>query len=212
MPCPHYKLSAVSRGSTRKGQVRPAKLGGSAAGRLQYITRGGPYAARSDEVLACGFAGPDLGDWTQVDRREIRRDAIVAREIIAAIPHTLSLPALVRVAQAHADALRSELGVAVRWSLHRASDKPGSDQRNAHVHFLMTPREVDAQGGQGAKTKRLDNRTTSGAVVAAMRAWWQDETNDALIAAGSRERLDLRSFVARGLTFEPQTRIPMLEF
>ena len=67
MPTPHYRLSVISRGSVRQGVVRRARGGRSAARKAAYIDRGGQYASRADDVLARGFAGPDLGDWRVVE-------------------------------------------------------------------------------------------------------------------------------------------------
>ena len=78
MPTPHYRIEPISRGSMRGGKVRrPARLGGSMAGRIIYIIRGGDLASRADEVISHGSVGPQMGDWSCVDRAERRKDAIV---------------------------------------------------------------------------------------------------------------------------------------
>ena len=210
MPTPHYGLGPVSRGSTRKGVVRPAQRGGSAAGRAAYIDRGGDHASRADDVLARGHAGPDLGDWTVADRWERRKDAVVAREIIAAVPHWLTMAQQIAVAQEHAEYLRRVHGVCVKWALHRAGE---GDQRNTHIHFLLTTRKVSDDGqASETKIKSLERKAGGGDAVAAMRSAWQDTVNAALAAAGRSERLDLRTLAAQGIVREAQQRVPKAEY
>ena len=210
MLCPHYLLSVVSRGSTRKGIIRAAKGGGSAAGRLRYIERVGEYFSRLDDVWARGRAGPDLGDWQAVDRAELRKDAVVAREIVSAVPHILPLEQQIYIAQEHAERIRQRTGCAVRWALHRAGD---GDSRNVHIHFLITTRPVNDKGEFAADKAVIWGRKSGGReLVADLRVDWQAVTNRALAATGSRERLDLRSFVAQGLDVEAQARVPMIEY
>ena len=210
MPTPHYGLSLVSRGSTRKGIVRPAQGQGSAVAQAAYIDRGGEHASRADDVLARGHAGPDLGDWTVVDRMERRKDAVVARQIIANVSHWLTLAQQIAVAQEHAEYLRRVHGVAVKWALHCAGE---GDQRNTHIHFLLTTRAVSDDGKHAdTKTKSFDRKAGGRDTVVAMRGAWQDTVNAALAAAGRSERLDLRSLAAQGIEREAQQRVPTVEY
>ena len=213
MPTPHYRIEPISRGSVRNGKVRrPASLGGSMAARIVYITRGGDLASRADEVISHGSVGPQMNDWSRVDRAEIRKDAIVGRELESTVPHLLSHEAMTRIARAHANEISELLNVPVYYGVHHASRTQGSDWRNTHVHFAWPARQVNAEGQLGDKTRVLDNRNTSGAVVAQLRGKYQDLVNRELAAAALDERLDLRSFAARGLSIEPQRRVPKLEF
>ena len=180
--------------------------------RIMYIERGGDLAARSDEVLALGRSGPDMGDWLALDRSEIRSDAVVGREIVCAVPNTLNLAAQVRAIQIHADYLREIAGVVVRWSLHRAD--VGGDDRNIHAHINFSARRVDDEGhiDCAQKTPGFDLKNGSQQTAAMLRSHWQDTVNRELAAAGLRERLDLRTRKAQKLHGEALTRIPKVEY
>ena len=211
MACPHFKLLPITRGSTRQGKVRPAKLDGSAARRCQYIERGGTLSKRADEVLGLGRSGPDLSDWRAVDRAERRADACVGYELVAAVPAELSLAEQMHVAQAEADRVRRLTGCAVRWALHRASKE--ADQRAVHVHFLISTRAISNTGRIAIiKSPKWQQKTGGCELVAALRACWQDLVNAALTRAGSSDRLDLRTLTAQGIQRPAQQRVSKIEY
>ena len=196
----------VSRGSVRKGKVRKPKGGGSAAKKAAYIDRGGSHACRADDVLARGRSGPDLGDWMRVDRWERRKDAVVAYHVNMSLPYCLPLSEFTCIAQEHADYLRRIYGSSIKWAIHLGT---GEDARNIHIHFLLTTRAVD-DAGVPSKTKvALFDRYRGGKqAVAGSRGDFQDRVNLALGAAGSRDRLDLRTLRAQGIRREAQKRVP----
>ena len=203
-----FSLNSVSRGSRRtlkNGSVRvvEARLGGSMAGRVEYCQRGGSLTSRADEVLWTGHAGPAV-DWAAVDRRETRKDAQVGYEVWANVPHTLSLAAKQRIGQRVADHLSEKFLVPVHAALHTASQE--GDARNEHFHFPFPARDLT-----GAKLTSLQKKTTSSAIVAELRGYYQDVVNAELVAAKSKDRLDLRSRAARGLS-EACVHIPKREF
>lgn len=196
-PTPHYRLHAISR----RGRGRRR----SATACVAYARGEGRYLDKADGVLATGRAGPDLGNWQQVDWAEWRRDACVARTLIVAVPHYLPLNEQIRVAQDHADHLRRIHGVAVLWSLHAPSEE--GDDRNVHAHFVLTTRRVDDLGVIGPKAREMDQRTGGRAAVAALRGAWQDALNITLARNGRRERVDLRTLKAQGIDREPQRHL-----
>ena len=106
--------------------------------------------ARLHEILYRGQAGPV--DWQAAERAERRWDAKVARTLIVALPHELSLRAQINLVAAQANWLRESRGVAVTWAVHEA---PG-DPRNRHGHLVITTRRVDENGTHGKKTRELD--------------------------------------------------------
>lgn len=210
MPTPHYKLTTITRGSRRNGRFRPAKGGRSAARKLAYIERGGEHKSQAEDVLAVGRSGPDLGTWVCADRAEIRKDALVCRQVICSIPHTLSHDQQIKIAQSHADRIRRETGCAVRWALHRAGE---GDERNMHLHFLISARPVSDQGiFNENKETRFDRKLGGPQFTADLRSDWQDRVNDEFLRVGSTERLDLRTRKAQGLQGEALQRISMIEF
>jgi hypothetical protein len=103
-----------------------------------------------------------------------------------------------------AQALVDRYGVAVSGAIH-APGREG-DQRNHHAHLLFTTREMTPDG-LGQKTRVLDSRASGPAEVAYLRAFCCDAINAALEEAGSQERVDHRSFAARGIDAEPSEHL-----
>ena len=85
----------------------------------------------------------------------------------------------------------------------------GGDDRNTHVHFLMTACRVSSDGKLGRKCELLDpiHCARNGYENAAewIRPVWQKLANQALAEAGSDARIDHRSHAARGLTEVPSS-------
>ena len=189
----HFDLKAVSR---KEGESSVAAWA-YATGTRQVDERTGlvyDFAWKAPEILYRGQAGPV--DWQATERAERRWDAKVARTLIVALPHELSLRAQINLVAALANWLRESRGVAVTWAVHEA---PG-DPRNRHGHLVITTRRVDENGRHGAKTRELDVAKTSEAIVTRWRHRWQLLANSSLAAAGSDARIDHRSVQARGLT------------
>ena len=185
------------------------------ARRIEYIVRGGDLGSRVEDVITSGQVGPPMPDWSAVDRAELRRDAIVGRELVAAFPISLlecDPDAMDRIGREHARQISDLLNVPVFYGGHHASKAEKSDPRGTHMHFAWPPRTVDETGKIGEKTRILDNRNTSGAVIAMLRGMYQDLVNRDFAAAGLRERLDLRTRQAQGLEGEALERIPKREF
>ena len=188
----HFDLKAVSR---KEGESSVAALA-YATGTRQVDERTGrvyDFSGKAREILFKGQAGPV--DWQAAERVERRWDAKVARTLILALPHELSLRGQINLVAAQANWLRESRGVAVTWAVHEA---PG-DPRNRHGHLVITTRRVDEQGQHGKKTRELDVAKTSEAIVTRWRHRWQLLVNSSLAAAGSDARIDHRSVQARGL-------------
>ena len=184
MPIPHLKLMPVSR-----------QTGGSAAVCVAYAMGWGRYRGKANDVLAHGRAGPDLGDWSRVDLAEIRRDAKVARTVVIGLPFELPLAALIVLVTLYAEALRRRHGMAIAWAIHAPCQR--GDQRNIHVHLVLSTRVVDDTGVSTRKCRELDVVKTGSTHVKAWRKIWEDLVNAALAAHGRNERLDMRSFSPR---------------
>ena len=189
----HFDLKAVSRKEINSSVDKWAY----ATGTCQVDERTGrvyDHSGKAQEILYRGQAG--LVDWQAAERAERRWDAKVARTLIVALPHELSLRAQINLVAAEANWLRESRGVAVTWAVHEA---PG-DPRNRHGHLVMTTRRVDENGKHGKKTRELDVAKTSEGIVTRWRHRWQFLVNSSLASAGSDARIDHRSVQARGLT------------
>jgi hypothetical protein len=137
---------------------------------------------RKGGVEWCGTIGPDDAPswvhdreklWNMVEQKEIRKDAQLAREVQLSLPHELNFEqrrALV------CDFVQREFvgrGMVADIAMHKPDR--GGDQRNFHVHILLTTREIGPDGF-GKKNRDWNSREELGA----MRAAWADVQNDHL--------------------------------
>jgi hypothetical protein len=142
--------------------------------------------------------------WNAVERAEKRINSTLAREVELALPAAVSAEARMGIAQEFAAELVARYGVAVSAAIHKP-DRNG-DQRNHHAHILFTTRRFEADG-LGAKTRVLDDRKTGPAEVIHLRRIAADLINSALEDAGLDDRVDHRSFAARGIDQEPTSHL-----
>lgn len=143
--------------------------------------------------------------WNMAEAAEKRKDSVVAREVLVAIPHELNQEQRTDLVKRVSQNLADRYGVAGTAAIHEP-DREG-DQRNWHAHILMTTRQLDPATGQlGAKTKALDNRMTTGPEeVKWIRQMVEQEGNAALQRAGHAARLDCRSLAEQGIDRAPTT-------
>ena len=160
--------------------------------------------------------------WNTVDANEKRKDAQTARELRIMIPRELDPPERIRVV--HEYLLKSFVSKGmiadVAWHNKTASD--GKEQPHAHV--LLTMRQLVPEGF-GLKSRhewvpdptgRLHPDGRPVMVESNGQSWnstvyfehcredWESIANRALERAGSAERIDRRSLLARGLSRLPE--------
>jgi hypothetical protein len=138
--------------------------------------------------------------WNAANAAEKRKNSTLAREIELALPAAVDAPGRAGIARAMAQALVDRYRVAVSVGIHAPSQ--AGNQGNHHCHILFTTRRMEPDG-LGAKTRVLDDRKTGPQEVTFLRSFACDLINDALADAGSDERVDHRSFAARGIEQEP---------
>lgn len=108
--------------------------------------------------------------WNMVERKEIRVDSQLAREVQLSLPHELNFEqrqGLVR------DFVQREFvrrGMTADIAMHKPDR--GGDQRNFHVHILLTTRDIEAEGF-GKKNRAWNSREE----LTAMRAAWAEIQN-----------------------------------
>jgi hypothetical protein len=142
--------------------------------------------------------------WNRAEAAEKRKNSTVAREVLAALPHELNQFQRRELVERMTAQLAGRYGVAGTAGIH-APDREG-DQRNWHVHILMTTRRIDpATGELGAKTRELDDLKTGPAEVVWIRQMVEREGNAALERAGHAARLDCRSLADQGIDRAPTT-------
>ena len=147
--------------------------------------------------------------WNGVEMHHRRRDAVLAREVVLALPTELDADERAKLAFGFAREIADEFGVGVDCALH-APSRDGDD-RNFHAHLLLTACAVDAEGALGKKAERLDpiacRRSGAADSVSWLRPRWQDSVNAALTRKGSTERVDHRSLKARGIERLPTVHV-----
>ncbi|MDC6383694.1 MobQ family relaxase [Pseudomonas graminis] len=156
------------------------------------------YRRRSGVDFTAAFAPAGIAPipssilWNRAEAAEVRKNANVAREVLVALPHELDQVQRQALAKAIAQELANRYGTAGTLAIHRP-DREG-DQRNHHVHILMTTRRVDVDGQLGEKTRELDDLKQRGPLeVQWIREMIETRTNHALENAGSDSRVDRRS-------------------
>lgn len=91
--------------------------------------------------------------WNKLEQHHKRKDAVLAREIIVALPHELDEIQRNQIAIEYAKYLAKEYSVAVDVAIHKPS-KDG-DQRNHHAHIMLSACYVK-NGELGKKAVELD--------------------------------------------------------
>lgn len=108
--------------------------------------------------------------WNMAEQKEVRRDAQLAREVQLSLPHELNFQQRRALVQ---DFVKREFvgrGMVADIAMHEP-DRRG-DQRNFHVHILLTTRDI---GPDGFAKKNRD--WNSREELTAMRAAWAEIQN-----------------------------------
>ena len=180
---------------------------------FDFHRKGGVLSA--EIVTPQGIQVPDREAlWNAAEAAEKRKDARVAREWRAALPHELSAADRRALATSMGQAIADRYGVAVDVCVH-APDKGGND-RNFHVHMLATTRVIQADGTLGAKAViELANKDRQKAGIAGtsqgditdIRRAWAELANEALERANISARIDHRSYADQGIELVPTPHI-----
>lgn len=139
--------------------------------------------------------------WNAAEMGEKRKDSQVGRELLYAVPSDVSREEQQRIAREIAACVVSRHGAAVDWSLH--APHPEGDERNYHIHMLISTRRVGPDGFT-EKMPELDDRRLSPKTVDSIRAEVAASINRSLERCGRDYRVDHRSFERRGIDREPQ--------
>jgi len=180
---------------------------------FDFTRKGGVLS--SEIVTPEGVPVPERAAlWNAAEAAEKRKDARVAREWRAALPHELDEADRKELATRMGQAIADRYGVAVDVCIH-APDKE-SDDRNFHVHMLAITRTIQADGTLGAKAViELANKDrqkagisgTSQGDITEIRQQWAEFTNEALERTGISTRVDHRSYADQGVELTPTKHI-----
>lgn len=130
--------------------------------------------------------------WNFVEAFERRSDAQLCREIDIALPRELDKKQMKDLTRAWVQKACVDRGMVATVAWHDL------DSDNPHAHVMLSLREVGPDGW-GKKVREWNDK----AVLQQWRETWAAETNAALEAAGSRERIDHRSLKGQGLDRVP---------
>ena len=171
---------------------------------------------RKQGVAATGIIAPDnaLGWvyqrqllWNMVEESEKRKDARYGREIVLALPHELTLEKNEELVKSYIRENFIPLGMVADYAIHIPSadsnngcndgDNNLIDQRNIHVHILLTDRPLDGKGF----SKKKDRSWNDKELVEAWRKNWAASLNRKLKDEGiDHPELDHRSYQRQGST------------
>ncbi|XGB23526.1 MobA/MobL family protein [Streptomyces sp. II-2-2-2] len=134
--------------------------------------------------------------WDANEAAETRANARVCREVEVALPHSLSDSQRKDLALDLGQLLVDRYQVAVLVAIH-APSKEG-DQRNHHVHLLMSARKIDAKGLGERAGMAFDSRQGGGAkAIRELRKAIEGVINAHLERAGGTDRVDHRTLRAQ---------------
>lgn len=148
----------------------------------------------------CSWAKKSEVLWNTAELAEKRKDARLGREIILALPSELSPSEREILSAEMAQHVADRYCVAVDAAIHAPSHR--GDERNFHVHMLISSRRI-TPNGFGEKTRELDDRERGPVEVEHLRAEWARLANRALEKAGQSITIEHKSFQRQGINRMP---------
>ncbi|GAA0475410.1 Ti-type conjugative transfer relaxase TraA [Parasphingorhabdus litoris] len=156
------------------------------------------------EVLLPEGAPEHLSDrerlWNEVEAKEVRKDAQLAREVEFAIPREMTESQGIDLARDFVKEQFVERGMIADLNVHWDIGADGFAKPHAHV--MLTMREVD-EDGFGAKVRGW-NKTE---LIQEWREHWAGHVNERLAALDIDAQIDHRSLEDQGIDLEPQNKI-----
>ncbi|MGJ0484316.1 MAG: MobQ family relaxase [Methylomicrobium sp.] len=203
----HCDVSVVSRNSGRSVIAAAAYRAGE---KLHDETAGITHDyTHKQGVLHCEIMAPHAAPgrvndraqlWNAVEASEKRKDAQLAREIMVALPKELNLAQCLALVRGYIREQFTSKGMIADFALHAPSKK--GDQRNHHVHILLTLRHI-MPTGFGFKVREWNAKVN----IYQWRKAWECHANRALQQAGLDCRIDSHSHASKGLNKEPRLHL-----
>lgn len=203
----HFSAKVVSRA---KGSSAVAAAAYRSASRLhdERLDRAHDFSAKAgvvhSEVLLPAGAPERWRDretlWNEVEAREVRKDAQLAREVEFALPRELSQGDGVELARSFVQREFVDKGMVADLNVHW--DVGADGEAKPHAHVMLGLRSAGPEGFGG---KVRDWNTTDQLV--AWREAWADHANRRLAELGIDTRIDARALRDQGIDLEPQNKI-----
>ena len=166
-------------------------------GRVHNYTRKGGYVTGGVELPK--GAPEELRDrqtlWSRHEKKDIRKDAELFREITVALPNELDYVANANVMRKLSQLL-TDKGMCVQWDIH---DTTKAEQRNLHGHMMITMRELLPDGTFGNKNRSWNKYNGGLNIAEILRPAAARLMNEELAKIGSAERVEHKSFADRGI-------------
>jgi len=134
--------------------------------------------------------------WNEVEASEKRKDAQLARDIIAALPRHLSHEQQVALVREFVQDNFVRDGMIADFAIHDVDASDGG--RNPHTHIMLTTREIGPEGF-GKKNRDWNQRNR----VGDWRTAWETIGNRYLEEIGSEYRVTTQSYDAQGIDTLP---------
>ncbi|MDE2422580.1 MAG: MobA/MobL family protein [Betaproteobacteria bacterium] len=209
MTCFSFNMSLIQRSKNESAVVAAAYRSGTSIKSLRD-NKVKNFSSKKGVVFSAIYAPANAPQWVYdrsalwngAEAAENRKNSSLAREIRYALPCELPLDTNIELVKVLVEKLIEEHQVVVDANIHLANEK--GDQRNIHVHLLMTTRRVDNTGLTN-KTRELDVRNSK--KVGYWREYFAKITNLFLDMAGVEERVDHRSNKARGINKPAQIHV-----
>ena len=207
-------VKTMSRSSGRSATAAAAYRSGTAitdrrTGEIHDYQNKGRNGVESSGVILPKNAPSELNDrenlWNAAEDSENRKNSVVAREVMVAIPHELNKEQREELVKGYSQSLSDRYQVGVDYSIHKPDN--GGDERNNHAHIMMTTRRIN-ENGFGEKTRELDAYKSTGKLeINNIRQSWEEHANRSLEKAGKSERIDSRTLKDQGIDREPTKHV-----
>lgn len=204
----HFSVKNISRSDGRSVVACAAyrsgeKLIDERQGKEQDYTR--KSGVEFKKIYAPLHADPKLLErnqlWNTVEKVETRKNSQLAREFEIAFPCEFNKQQREDMLNDLCQKIIQRHNVIVDAAIHAPHSASGSDERNYHAHILLTTRSINEHGQLGNKTREFNDHGKQ------QVEYWREEfanlSNIYLEKLGSAERVDHRSYKARGSELEP---------
>lgn len=231
MPCPHFSIGIVSRGSGGSSHSCTDSASYQSGEKIYSEYEGTWHSGKHTEriahtdILLPPNAPEEYRDRSTlrnaVDASEKSSVAQTARRIIIALPRELSLEDNIALITEYCQEQFVEKGMIADIAVHEEHDG------NPHAHIMLTVRAIDENGkwlpktktsylldengervlDANGKPKRIRKDTVDWNCQDKAEIWrqaWEKKQNEALEKAGCSERVDMRSYRRQGIDKIPQ--------